>query len=199
MCMSRMASVCSHVAVLLFKLQAASELDLNKVACTSQLCSWKKSRKRAFLGPQQNFFSMPPKNVLFPEVDAFFEGKLYGYSSLADPIRICSKKQYDMLSELKKITPNATVLTCVSLDLRSDNNSDSKVKDDEETDTAIENEINTIPELFITSFFYPSAINFDENQLTQVSRKLYFNFVESTTTDQCINLERITRLQSMML
>eukprot|EP00795_Rhopilema_esculentum_P010137 gene10137-18802_t len=48
-CMAGLGSVCSHVAALLFKLQACTLSELNKVASTSKLCSWKKSRQLALL------------------------------------------------------------------------------------------------------------------------------------------------------
>ncbi|XP_057310110.1 uncharacterized protein LOC130648104 [Hydractinia symbiolongicarpus] len=50
-CMAGLGSVCSHVAALLFRLQACTQLGLNKVACTSTLCSWKKSRRQAIPAP----------------------------------------------------------------------------------------------------------------------------------------------------
>ena len=58
----RLGSACSHLAALLFKLQACSMIDLNKVACTSKLCAWKKSRTQANPAPLLAInFSRPKK------------------------------------------------------------------------------------------------------------------------------------------
>ena len=45
-CMAGLGGACSHVAALLFKLEAASDLKRkNDDSPTSSLCAWKKSRK----------------------------------------------------------------------------------------------------------------------------------------------------------
>ena len=38
---------CSHMAALLFKSEACTQLQLNKVAVTSKLCPWNRSKKSA--------------------------------------------------------------------------------------------------------------------------------------------------------
>ena len=45
-CMAGSGSACSHVAVLLFKIESASHLKLTEgISPTSVLCEWKKSKK----------------------------------------------------------------------------------------------------------------------------------------------------------
>ena len=48
---SRLGSAGSHLAALLFKLKTCSMsmMDLNKVACTSKLCAWKKFELKQIL------------------------------------------------------------------------------------------------------------------------------------------------------
>lgn len=45
-CTCMAGSVCSHVAAVLFKIEACIRLELHKVSSTSSLCQWKKSRKQ---------------------------------------------------------------------------------------------------------------------------------------------------------
>ena len=62
------ASVCSHVAALLFKIDASMRLELNKVASTSQLCSWNKSRRQVDPAPLQLInFSHPKRHENKPK------------------------------------------------------------------------------------------------------------------------------------
>ena len=42
-CPYRLGEVCSHVAALLFKIEAACRLGFNNPSCTSQPCLWNKS------------------------------------------------------------------------------------------------------------------------------------------------------------
>ncbi|XP_065069708.1 uncharacterized protein LOC135694769 [Rhopilema esculentum] len=51
-CMAGLGSACSHIAALLFKLEAATHYKLNEeVSCTSQLCSWKASKDKSTQHP----------------------------------------------------------------------------------------------------------------------------------------------------
>ena len=109
-------------------------MDLNKVACTSQLCSWKKSRKRAHPAPLQNIsFKRPKKENTIPNVDGPFEGTLNSFYS-HDPIKFCTTQKSQMLAELKEIAPKAALLTYVSLDDMSDGKNKEESKE-EETET----------------------------------------------------------------
>ena len=83
-----------------------------------------------------------------PEIDEPFNGTLAGISS-ADPVKFCTVTQENMLRELKKISLKAALLTCVSIELDSETESEG-----ESTDTADESQGNVIPEPF-TSFFRP--------------------------------------------
>ena len=97
--------------------------QLNREACTSKLCEWKKSRKRAHPTPLHMInFKRPKKDDSFPQVDSPFKGSLSGFCR-ADPIKSCTESKKCILRSLQKITPNAAVLTCVSLKLNNDESS----------------------------------------------------------------------------
>ena len=57
----------SHVAALLFKLEACVIIQQNKKAITSQICAWNRSRKRAEPAMLQNInFKRPKKEQIVP-------------------------------------------------------------------------------------------------------------------------------------
>ncbi|XP_057298496.1 uncharacterized protein LOC130629359 [Hydractinia symbiolongicarpus] len=189
-CMSGLGSACSHTGALLFKLQACTQLELNKEdACTSKLCEWNKARKRAHPAPLHKInFKRPKKNEKLPKIASPFKGTLEGFSR-ADPVKFCHDSQITILKELKQITPYTAVLTCISLKFRDDPSSG------EDTDTAYETEENTVPEL-LTSFFDPCSVNYSEQKISQVCDKLYKNYKGQTDQKQYDNLTKITKDQS---
>ena len=67
-CMADLGSACSHLAALLFKLEAAVHYNLNeKTVCklVSQLCSWNAARKHVTPTPASAIdFSRPKKRTL---------------------------------------------------------------------------------------------------------------------------------------
>ena len=46
-----LVSACSHIAAVLFKLEAYFRMDLHKVASISKLCQWKRSRQQIAPAP----------------------------------------------------------------------------------------------------------------------------------------------------
>ncbi|XP_065645952.1 uncharacterized protein LOC136076547 [Hydra vulgaris] len=48
-CVVGFGSACSHIASLLFKVEACIRLKINKISCTSLQCEWKRSKKH--VGP----------------------------------------------------------------------------------------------------------------------------------------------------
>ena len=65
----RLGSACSHVAALLFKLQMCSQMDMNKIASTSKLCAWNRSRKHVESAPLKIIdFRRPKKGSLPREI-----------------------------------------------------------------------------------------------------------------------------------
>ena len=146
----RLGSACSHVAAVLFKLQACVQLGMNKKACTSKLCQWNVSRRKADPVPlQQMSFKRPRKGDL-PEVLDLFEDP--EPCCFKDPLlNNVSEKRKRKIAELRSIVPNAAVFTSIS------KFAPEKI-DNRDTDTADEDETNSLPET-LTSLYDPLAIN----------------------------------------
>ena len=184
----RLGSVCSHVAALLFKLHACTQLELNKVACTSKLCTWKKSRKQAHPAPLKCLsFKRHHKNDFLPKTDSPFKGSLIGFST-PDPIKFSTKRHTENIKALKKIAPHAVVFSSISQYEGS--------SDESSTDTAEETDTTSLPEL-LTSFFVPSAINETATEIKECGEKLYKEYLNSCTQEQFNNLTRLTSSQSL--
>ena len=59
--------MCSHVAAILFKLEACGIIQRNKTAVTSQLCAWNRSEKKTEPAMLQNInFKRPKKEQIVP-------------------------------------------------------------------------------------------------------------------------------------
>lgn len=63
----------------------------------------------------------PKKKKHVPKVSSLFKDTLKGFCQ-ADPGKFSTISQRDFHEKLNNITPNAAILTCVSLDLHSNNN-----------------------------------------------------------------------------
>lgn len=112
----RLGSACSHLAALLFKLQACALMELNKVACTSKVCESNAARKKAYPVPLKNLdFKRPNKGETVPRMDAPFTGTLKGYST-PDPIQfITQKDKEDLEAYLENIVPDVAVFNTLRL------------------------------------------------------------------------------------
>lgn len=181
----RLGSVCSHVAALLFKLQTCSQMELNKAACTSKLCEWKQSRQHAEAAPLKMINLRRPKKGSLPmEIPSYHQAEP-PYSS-KDPKIYGNSVATERLKELKKIAPKAAVFSSIA---ESDEGTDS-----DGTDTADEDEQNSVPEP-LTSLFQPAAINDTKEELENRKMKLYYLYERSYCQSQYYNLCQITRVQ----
>ena len=103
--------MCSHVAALLFKLEACVRIQQNKTAVTSQLCAWNRSQKKAEPAILQNINSKQPKkehivpaevnNKVHPETHFSLSASSFSKSAVLQT----------KLQELKDIAPNAEILS----------------------------------------------------------------------------------------
>ena len=176
---------CSHVAT--NKLQACTLLELNKVASTSKLCAWNKSRKQVETAPLVNMsFNRSKGDELVPNGVSNNIDELHPFCNV-DPVRNSEKIRQKLL-ELKQITPNAAVLTSTSLE--SDDTYDS------ETNSADEVDSNCIPEL-LGSFFEPRTIDFDMQKLISYSKEVYEEYKRSYTQVHYNNLCDQTKKQGL--
>ena len=114
-CFCSFGSACSHVAAVLFKVQACTELKLNKTACTSKLREWKRSRKRAYPAPLKVLdFKRPKKTDTCPKFESPFTEKLNGFSS-PDPVKFVTGKDLQRLEKLREIDSKAAVFIQISV------------------------------------------------------------------------------------
>ena len=101
----RLGGACSHVAALLFKLQTCTLLELNKVASTSKLCAWNKSRKQVETAPLVNIsFNRSKGHELVPNVLPNNIDELRPFCTV-DPVRNsnCTPEPFGSLFEPRTI------------------------------------------------------------------------------------------------
>ena len=170
-----MQSFCSTVV---FKLQESTILELNKVALTSKLCSWKKSRQRAHpVSMTQSSFKRPKKTDLVLDVSTDVLYQLPFFSVRGDVIENNIETKEKLL-KLKKLSPNAVILKSVLIEFDDiDYNSEATISSDEREDC--------IPSP-LNSFYKLDAINFSDEKLETYSRLAYNTFTRSDVTMRII-------------
>lgn len=200
-CMAGLGSACSHAAALLFKLEAAVHFQLNeKMASTSQLCSWKASKKHVTAAPVSAIDFSRLKQRSLPKQQK--RVVLNKHFSSQDPTNskegAISRKK---LAELHEIYPQAAIFTslpsyefntCVKethLCLKIHDTSTS------DTDTDIESDPGIIPEP-LTSLFDPTAINLSDDALQTYAAKQYNLYCDRNFQRSYDNLSQITEEQS---
>ena len=159
-CMAGLGSVCSHVAALLFKIDACIRLELYKVSSTSKLCQWKKSRRQVDPAPLLNIkFQQPKMNKDLPRRE----------SEKICPEKNFATKNVDIpqLNLLKNLSKDAAIFTSVV---------EIKSADTSETDSASEDETSSLPEP-LTYMFDPHAVNYSKDDLKEVSTKVFKQYV----------------------
>ena len=181
---------------MLFKVQAGVLLGINQPeACTSQLCAWKRARKRATPQTLKKMnFKRPKKCQLHPTIRSPQKSPLKGFSS-SDPAKHSTEFNLKKITELKKIAPKAALFKSISL-------WDSEESDGSLTESGDENENNILPEP-LTFLYNPSLINepavekfescFDQ-YLNSCNEKQFKNLVETTITQHENNIWKQHRL-----
>ena len=105
----RLGAACTQVTDLLFKLQACTLLDLNKVASSSKLCAWNKSRKQVETTPLVDiYFNRLKGDELVSNVVPNHIDELRPFCTV-DPVENLAKLRQKLL-ELKQIAH----LVCVN-------------------------------------------------------------------------------------
>eukprot|EP00112_Aurelia_sp_Birch-Aquarium-sp1_P018060 Seg4256.2 transcript_id=Seg4256.2/GoldUCD/mRNA.D3Y31 product="hypothetical protein" protein_id=Seg4256.2/GoldUCD/D3Y31 len=197
-CMAGLGSACSHIAALLFKLEAAVHYNLNEqTASTSQLCAWKTSRKCVTPAPLSAInFSRPKKQSLPPATKKKVPNKhfsCYDPASGSDPIK------RDDFDALYHAYPKAAVFTSLPSDEFYKSGPKKRIsinlKNDSETDTDCEKETNRIPEP-LTSLFDPTAINMTDEELIEHGKKLYNKYCYTNYQKMYENLCEATSEQA---
>ena len=184
-----MGSVCSHVAALLFKLEACIRTGIFKTAVTNLKCQWNKSQKNAQPDTLQNInFKRPKRSQLPFENNKKPMKQIKNFSTHPDlSVKNISK---NLIDELRTIAPNAAFFTSMH-----DNgcNSDNI---EYSTATADENEENIFPEP-MTSLFDFEAINLGNDKLQELCLLKYENYKNNYTEQSYNLLSDITKTQSL--
>ena len=147
--------MCSHVAALLFKLEAYVRIQQNKTAVTSQRCAWNRSRKKAEPAMLQNInFKRHKKEQIVP---AEVNNKVHPEARFSLSASSFSKSAVlqTKFQELKAIAPNATIFS--SFPIQKDI-CDISIDSGDEKLTADECDSNLLPDP-LTSLFDYEAVN----------------------------------------
>ncbi len=128
-CFFRQGSACSHIAALLFKLEAGVRNDLNKMAVTSMLCQWNRFHKSAEPTLLQMIDFKKPKKDQLPHPNKTVENPVCCCS-------VCSKNSIksitpEKIAELKNIMPKAVYFTSTNETYNQENVSDDTTSADE--------------------------------------------------------------------
>ena len=185
--------MCSHVTVLLFKLEACVRNQQNKTAVTSQLWAWNRSRRKAEPAMLQNIdFKRPKKELIVPaeinnKVDPETNFSLSALSFLK------SAALQTKLQELKDIAPNAAIFT--SFPIQKDI-CDFSIDSGDERLTADKCDNNLSPEPLASLFDY-EAVNLENALLKKHSLKLFTQYKE-TYNQRCFDrLTELTKKQNL--
>ena len=136
---------------------------------------------------QQMSFKRPRKGDLPEVLDPFEDPEPFCFK---DPLlNNVSEKRKRKIAELRSIVPKAAVFTSISKLVPE------KI-DNSDTDTANEDETNSLPAP-LTSLYDPLAINWSEEDIKTMSKKIYERYIRSHRPYQFENLCNVTRTQSL--
>ncbi|XP_071800280.1 uncharacterized protein [Asterias amurensis] len=124
MCMAGLGEACSHIAAILFKLEAANRLEYTTQACTEKACTWNRD---FFKGAELEPCTIQDLHFVKPRYDRC--GQIRSVKSNVDVTSKATLESLD-LSTLRQINPDACIFSLLPKE------------DEEETDTASENENN---------------------------------------------------------
>ena len=151
---------------MLFKLEAYFRMDLHKVASTSKLCQWKRSRQQVAPAPLGKInFGRPKQTDTCPK-------NIDDGNSTEDNFRKnftakrLTNKQERKFKHLKLLVPESSIFTSL-VDEECDTSA---------TEDAGEDDTNVLPEP-ITSLFDPCSINYSEAELKETCSKSFTDFV----------------------
>ena len=187
-------SVCSHAAALLFKLETAVHLELNKPSApTSQLCAWNKSKKSVNPAPLQLIKFNRAKKHQLPD-DTTKSSAITQSYSLNNPNCGEHGLSSESIRDLFKAHPNAAFFT--SIDITDFQETEEVILNGSETDTDSETEENCIPDT-LTSLYSPDSINLSESELHALCESRYAEYVETYNQRDYNRLTEITLNQSL--
>ena len=191
-CMAGLGSSCSHVAALLFKLEAAAHFKLNnEVACTSKLCAWKGTKKHVDPAPIKNINFKRSKKHALPASNKASTHAASSHFSVTDPYQGPSGISKEQFNDLKHRYSTAVVFTSIC---DAETSKDRSYDDDTDSDT--ENDENFLPEPII-SLYDPTSSNLSCDELVSHSLQCYKEYESSYPQKAYDNLCTVTRTQSL--
>ena len=192
--MAGLGSACSHVAALLFKLETAVHLELNKPSApTSQLCAWKKCKRNVTPAPIKAInFQRAKKHQLPNDLSLVPKNSITKSYSFRNPNCGINGLNSEEIKSLYKANPKAAFFTSIDINDFEPN----ELFEDSETDTASETEENCIPDT-LTSLYDPSSINLSKTELHNLCEDRYKEYVDSYTQTNYDNLTEITKKQNL--
>ncbi|XP_057309027.1 uncharacterized protein LOC130647255 [Hydractinia symbiolongicarpus] len=188
--MAGLGSACSHLAALLFKLEACARLQLNKIAVTSELCRWNQTRKCAEPELLKKINFKRPRRGDLPQETSNNKTVEQNYT-VGNFHSAQFKINRNKLRELQEVMPTASFFTSVTLDDDFETQSINS-----QTDTADENDINCIPEP-LTSLYDAESINFSPKKL-KIACDRSFQLYKATYDQKSYdNMTKATSMQSL--
>lgn len=190
--MSGLGSSCSHIAALLFKLEAAVYFNLNsedQTSCTSKLCSWKASRKQVAPAPLANINFSRPKKQSLPKPKKSFP--MISYSCM-DPTKGNSAICMEQFSNLYSTNPEIALFTSLDCNYFTKKDGQHCVIIEYEGESDEDN----LPEP-LTSLYDPACGNMPKVDLDRHCNQLYKNYCSKYDEKDYDNLFDITRKQNL--
>ena len=201
--MARLGSAFSHIAALLFKLEAAVHFKLNEPTVgTSELCAWKACRRYVTAAPLSRISFEQPKRGNLPTMqdsEKILKPAIHNYG-WHDPTLACNGISTSSLQQLHALYPIAAIFTSIdSVTLFNEPSTGSLGQDCHEasdTDSDTETSENCIPEP-LTSLFDSTASNISQEQLDILAKQRYREYVSTYEQDAYHNLCSLTAKQSV--
>eukprot|EP00794_Sanderia_malayensis_P008436 gene8436-9337_t len=169
-------------------------LTANRKCIAGKLCAWKRLCQHAEAAPlKQINFRRPKKDAFLMKVPSCKQMEV-PFSS-EEPTRYSNNvATVEKLQELKRIAPNAAIFS--SFVDKCDESAECLEIHLSETDTAEENDENSIPEPLV-SLFQPAVINDSREELNIRMNKLFNDYKKAYCQTQCANLCKVARSRSI--
>uniref|UniRef100_UPI00358FC381 uncharacterized protein n=1 Tax=Myxine glutinosa TaxID=7769 RepID=UPI00358FC381 len=169
----RLGEVCSHVAAVLFKIEAAVKLGLTQSSCTSEACQWNKTFRE----------KLNPKSVVDCK-HLLKHNRQIEVKTVVSSQHRQTLPDFDMLKDLKAVCPNAAFFSLIpKLDAK-------------ETDSATEEEDEMYLPEPLTSLYREEYSSWSQSDLKAECDQLHLRLT-SITCDQIAQLEKVTRGQAV--
>ena len=140
-------------------------MDLHKVASTSKLCQWKRSRQQVASAPLGKInFGRPKQSDTFPKNTDYGDSTKDNFRRNFTAKRL-THEQEQKFKDLNLLVPESSIFTSLV----------DEEYDTSATEDASEDDTNVLPEP-ITSLFDPCSINYSEAELKGTCNKSFTDY-----------------------